>query len=105
MERRYLALMFTDIVGYSKLMGQNESQTIALVEEYRKILIATIDQYDGHIIEFIGDAVFARFDNVVKAVNAGIAIQKALKQANQLREEAAFKLRTRIDIHPGDVII
>ncbi len=103
MERRYLALMFTDIVGYSKLMGQNESQTIALVEEYRKILVATINEFEGHIIEFIGDAVFARFDNVLKAVNAGIAIQNALKEANERREASAFSLRTRIGIHAGEV--
>lgn len=103
MERRHLTLMFTDIVGYSRLMGQNENQTIGLVGEYRRILLTRIEEFEGHVIEFIGDAVFARFDAPLSAVNAGIAIQNDLQAFNENSESYMPALRTRIGIHSGEV--
>jgi len=105
MERRRLALMFTDIVGYSRLMGQDEAQTIELLGEYRRILLAQIEHYRGVLIEFIGDAVFARFDSPDDAVQAGVAIQKDLAEFNLHKDAAIPKLQSRIGIHMGDVTL
>ncbi|MFL0811401.1 MAG: tetratricopeptide repeat protein [Agarilytica sp.] len=108
MQRQKLTLMFTDIVGYSRLMGQNEQQTIQLVEHYRRILLACIERHQGAVIEFIGDAVFASFDQAQAAVDAAIDIQTALFEFNQNAEKEAQilggpKLRTRIGLHSGEV--
>ncbi len=103
MERRQLTLMFTDIVGYSKLMGQNEGQTITLVGEYRRILLARIEEFNGRVVEFIGDAVFARFEQPGNAVDAGIAIQNDLALFNDRAPSGQPLLRTRIGIHTGEV--
>ncbi len=105
MERRQLTLMFTDIVGYSRLMGANESQTIGLLDEYRRILLTRIQEFRGSVIEFIGDAVFARFDAPLDAVNAGIAIQNDLGTFNANAAAGQPALRTRIGIHTGDVTL
>lgn len=103
MERRQLTLMFTDIVGYSKLMGQNESQTIKLVDEYRRILLARIEEFEGRVVEFIGDAVFASFDLPSNAVNAATAIQNDLQLFNDKALSNRPLLRTRIGLHMGEV--
>ncbi|MFL0800183.1 MAG: tetratricopeptide repeat protein [Agarilytica sp.] len=105
MERRHLTLMFTDIVGYSRLMGQNEHQTIGLVDEYRRILLSRIQEFNGSVIEFIGDAVFASFDLPLDAVNAGMAIQNDLQQFNEHAKGDMPPLRTRIGIHTGEVTL
>ncbi len=103
MEHRQLTLMFTDIVGYSRLMGQNERQTIELLGEYRRILLAQIENYGGTVIEFIGDAVFASFVTPTAAVNAGIAIQEDLGTFNRHSAPSLPKLQSRIGIHTGEV--
>ncbi len=105
MERRHLTLMFTDIVGYSQLMGKNEHQTIGLVDEYRRILLSRIQAFNGEVIEFIGDAVFASFDTPLDAVNAGTAIQNDLQSFNEQAAGDTPPLRTRIGIHSGDVTL
>lgn len=105
MERQQLTLMFTDIVGYSRLMGANESQTIGLLDEYRRILLTRIQECHGSVIEFIGDAVFARFDTPLNAVNAGIAIQQDLQAFNANAAPGQPALRTRIGIHTGEVTL
>ena len=105
MERRQLTLMFTDIVGYSRLMGQNEAQAIALLGEYRRILLAQIERQQGTVIEYIGDAVFARFDTPTAAVQAGIDIQKELAAFNLCGGIGLARLQSRIGIHRGEVTL
>ena len=68
-------LMFTDIVGYSRLMGRNESLAIEMLGDYRKILLAHIESQDGLVVEFIGDAIFARFPSANAAIAAAIALR------------------------------
>lgn len=102
--------MFTDIVGYSRLMGQNESLTIQLVEHYRRILVGCIERHGGRVIEFIGDAVFASFAEAQASVDAAIEIQQALDQFNTSKDKdqklvGAPLLRTRIGLHSGEVTL
>ncbi|TVZ41507.1 class 3 adenylate cyclase [Alteromonadaceae bacterium 2753L.S.0a.02] len=103
MEHRHLTLMFTDIVGYSRLMGSNQEQTIAMLEDYRRILVEEIEKQQGTVIEFIGDAVFARFDTPLAGVTAAVAIQKALFSFNHFRDKTLPRLQTRIGLHAGEV--
>ena len=98
-------LMFTDIVGYSRLMGRNESLAIEMLGDYRKILLSHIEQQNGQPVEFIGDAVFARFDSAASATAAAIAIQQHLQAFNEVRDKKLPPLQTRIGLHKGEVML
>ncbi len=104
-EHRELSLMFSDIVGYSRLMGRDETLTIEMLGDYRKILLAHIAEHGGTFIEFAGDAIFSRFDTPLAAVSAAISIQKHLHVFNQGREKELPPLQTRIGIHKGQVLV
>lgn len=97
--------MFTDIVGYSRLMGRDEVAAIELLGEYRRILLARIVEFSGILIEFAGDAIFARFDCSVAAVQAAVAIQKDLRAFNHARDNTLPLLQSRIGIHAGEVAL
>lgn len=105
LKHHQLTLMFTDIVGYSRLMSENEAQTIELLGEYRRILLTHIENHSGTVIEYIGDAVFARFETPQTAVQAGIDIQKNLHKFNRNSAVNMPSLQSRIGIHMGEVAL
>lgn len=98
-------LMFTDIVGYSRLMGRDEAMAIEMLGDYRKILLSHIEQQNGQLVEFIGDAIFARFDSAASATAAAIAIQQHLQAFNEVRDKKLPPLQTRIGLHKGEVML
>jgi tetratricopeptide (TPR) repeat protein len=97
--------MFTDIVGYSRLMGRNEAMAIEMLGDYRKILLSHIEAQGGKLVEFIGDAIFARFDSAASATSAAIAIQQHLQAFNEVRDKKLPPLQTRIGLHKGEVML
>ena len=104
---RLTALMFTDIVGYSRMMGEDEERTVNLLEHYRRILGEVIEGHAGVVIEFIGDAVFARFDSGLEAARAAVEIQRRLRAFNEHHhpdEPPRRQLRSRIGLHLGEVL-
>lgn len=98
-------LMFTDIVGYSRLMGRNESLAVEMLGDYRKILLSHIEAHGGQLVEFVGDAIFARFDTAAAAVSAAIAIQQHLLAFNEARDKRLPRLQTRIGLNKGEVML
>ncbi len=98
-------LMFTDIVGYSRLMGRNESLAVEMLGDYRKILLSHIEAQGGQLVEFVGDAIFARFDTATAAVSAAIAIQQHLLAFNEARDKKLPRLQTRIGLNKGEVML
>ncbi len=104
-EHPELVLMFSDIVGYSRVMGQDETLAIEMLNEYRKILLRYIEEYGGIFIEFAGDAIFSRFNSSQAAVSAAIAIQRHLLLYNQSHENTSPLLQIRIGIHKGEVVL
>lgn len=98
-------LMFTDIVGYSRLMGRNESLAVEMLGDYRKILLSHIEAQGGQLVEFVGDAIFARFDTATTAVAAAIAIQQHLLAFNEARDKKLPRLQTRIGLNKGEVML
>ncbi len=53
--------MFTDIVGYSKMVGKDEKHALQLLDAHNQILTTAIDKFGGSVIKFIGDSVFAEY--------------------------------------------
>lgn len=98
-------LMFTDIVGYSRLMGRDETMAVEMLGDYRRILISHIEAQTGQLVEFVGDAIFARFNTAASAVAAAIAIQQHLLAFNEARDKKLPRLQTRIGLHKGEVML
>ncbi len=94
--RQLAAIMFTDIVGYTALMGADEQKAFELLRKNRELQKPIIAQYEGRWIKELGDGVLASFNTVSDAVNAAIKIQEACSSSKE------FQLR--IGIHQGEVV-
>ncbi len=94
--RQLAAIMFTDIVGYTALIGDDEQRAFEILNKNRKVQKPLIEQYGGRWIKEIGDGVLACFTTVSDAVNAAIKIQEACNLTKD------FLLR--IGIHHGEVV-
>src|SRR5882724_7480748 len=94
--RQLAAIMFTDIVGYTALMGEDEQKAFKFLNTNRQIQQPIIERYGGKWIKELGDGVMASFTTVSDAVNAAIKIQEACTTAKD------FQLR--IGIHLGEVV-
>ena len=97
------SILFTDIVGYSKLTGQNQSLALELLAEHDKIIEPIIKRYDGQIVKRIGDAIVAIFEQAAHAAQASVEIQQSLKNRNN-RNQKSRQILIRIGIHYGDII-
>ncbi len=93
--RRLLAVMFTDVVGYTTLMQQDEESARIARRRHREELEAAVEAHGGDLLQYLGDGSLTVFPNVVDAVQAAIEVQKGL------REDPAVPLR--IGIHQGDI--
>ena len=97
MERRLAAILVADVVGYSRLMGEDETGTLARLSRLRKERIEPlISEHRGRVVKLMGDGILAEFASVVDAVNCAVVWQ------SHLAEEA---LRFRIGVNLGDVIV
>ena len=94
--RQLAAIMFTDIVGYTALMGNNEQKAFELLRKNREIQKPIIEDFGGQWIKELGDGVMASFSAASNAVYAAIKIQEACFNSK------AFELR--IGIHQGEVV-
>jgi len=101
--RNLMCIMFTDIKDYSKKMNEDELLTIKLLQMHNKIMYDTIGDYNGKIIEVVGDAFVVSFNSAVKGVSCGVAIQNRLKKYNDSKSENE-KIELRIGIHIGDLV-
>ncbi|MEE9238152.1 MAG: adenylate/guanylate cyclase domain-containing protein, partial [Thermodesulfobacteriota bacterium] len=96
-KRKLAAIMFTDMVGYTALMQEDEGKARRLIQRHRDLVKPNIDRHDGEIIQYVGDGTFCRFDSAIEAVNAALEIQLVFK----LEDEISL----RIGIHVGDIMV
>jgi class 3 adenylate cyclase/TolB-like protein/Flp pilus assembly protein TadD len=104
-ERRLAAILAADVVGYSRLMGQDETGTLARLKALRRELIdPKITEHRGRIVKTTGDGVLAEFPSAVEAVTCAITVQRALTSPNEtVPKDKRFTFRIGINI--GDIII
>ena len=93
--RQLAAIMFTDIVGYTALMGKDNARALALVRKSRDIQKPLVEEHHGRWLKEMGDGALAQFNTAVDAVNCAIEIQKLAR--------AEFDGKLRIGIHLGDI--
>ena len=93
--KKLAAIMFTDIVGYTALMGSDEDKAFEVLRKSRDIHIKSINQFNGKLIKEMGDGMLAQFDTAIDSVLCAIEIQKQSRQ--QIKE------KIRIGLHLGDI--
>lgn len=103
-ERRLAAIFAADVEGYSRLMNTDEVGTLRTLTSHREIMDRLITEHGGRIANTAGDSVLAEFPSVVAGVEAAIAVQQALKTANDTLPEER-QVRFRIGVHVGDVMV
>jgi adenylate cyclase len=81
--RQLAVIMFTDIVGYTALMGQDELNAFGILNKNRELQRPIIDQFNGRWIKELGDGILASFSTVSDAVNAAIKIQETCNAASE----------------------
>ena len=102
-ERKIAVIFATDVVGYSKHMEADESETIHNLRECEAILTGLFEKHDGRLFNTGGDSFLAEFPSAVSAVECAVDLQNAIKERNTT-EEATVKLEFRIGINSGDVV-
>jgi len=102
--RRLAAIMVADVVGYSRMMEQDEAGTLVALKERRKgVLEPVVKAHGGRIVKVMGDGVLVEFGSAVNAVQGAIELQKQMAAANEGVEEGR-RIILRIGINLGDVI-
>src|SRR5688572_23213683 len=82
-DRKLVAVLCADLVGYSRMIGEDEEGTLAQLSAHMKELFEpTIAHHQGRIVKTVGDAVLAEFVSPITAARAALAIQQALKSSN-----------------------
>ena len=105
-ERRLVAVLAADVVGYSRLMQEDEEATLATLSAHRRIIDGLIAAGRGHICNTAGDSILAEFVSVVDAVNCAVTINGLLtpleRRAASLRLPKREKAPTRPFLHHRD---
>ncbi|BCG96723.1 adenylate/guanylate cyclase domain-containing protein [Mesorhizobium sp. 131-2-1] len=104
LERKLVAILAADVVGYSRLMGLDETGTLSRLKALRgEFIDPSIEGYHGRIVKLMGDGALVAFESVVDAVACAVEIQRATAQQNLGLPEDAW-IVFRIGINLGDVI-
>jgi adenylate cyclase len=105
MERRLVAILAVDVVGYSRLMEQDEAGTFARLRAHRKELFEPeITAHHGRVFKLMGDGLLAEFGSVVEAVECAVALQEGMAQRNT-GAPPDHRIESRIGVNLGDVIV
>ena len=103
--RRLAAIVSADVVGYSLLMGRDDSATLAGLKAHRRELIdPKIAEYGGRIVKTTGDGLLLEFASVVDAVRCAVDIQRGMAERN-VGVPPEQRIEFRIGINVGDIII
>jgi len=95
--RQLAAIMFTDIQGYTALMGKDSAKALELVDKSKDIQKPLVEKHNGQWLKEMGDGALARFNSALDAVSCAVEIQEVAR--------GKFDGKLRIGIHLGDVTI
>ena len=101
--RKLTAIMFTDIVGFSRQMGANEPRMLRTLEVHNQLIQQAVAEHHGHVIKTMGDGFLVDFPSVVNAVQCAQYIQQQFKTYNA-EKEITEQIHIRIGIHLGDIL-
>lgn len=95
-QRRLVSIMFTDIVGYSRIMQEDELKGIKVRNVHKQVFEETTAAYDGQLLQYFGDGTLSIFNSSTDAVECAIEMQRKFRQEP--------KIPLRIGIHTGEII-
>ena len=102
-KRKLTAILSADVIGYSRLMRDDEEATVRDLASHRILIAEIIQQQHGRVVDSPGDNILAEFASVVDAVNGAIRIQDRIKNSNTNIPDDR-RMEFRIGINLGDVI-
>lgn len=103
-QRRLAAILAADVVGYSRVMGEDEEATLATLRAYRNVIDGLIEHHGGRVFGSAGDSVIANLPGPVEAVRYATEIQLDPDKRNADLPEP-HRMRFRIGVHLGDVMV
>jgi adenylate cyclase len=104
-QRRLVAILAADVVGYSRLMEQDETSTLMeLKVRWSEVVEPLVTRHEGRIFKRIGDGMLVEFGSAVSAVECAVELQKAMAAANQ-DNSADRHIVLRIGVNLGDVMV
>jgi class 3 adenylate cyclase len=103
MKRKIAAILAADVVGYSKLVAEDEEETLRRLASYRSVFDDFIARGSGRVFNTAGDAILAEFPSAVEAVRCAIDVQESLRTRN-LAYPPSRQMYFRIGITIGDVV-
>src|SRR5208282_1507904 len=95
-KRELAAIMFSDIAGYTAIMGRDEDEALRALDAHRELLRALMPKFNGRIVGEIGDGTLTSFHSAIDAVNCAREVQASLQDRPEMK--------VRIGIHLGDVV-
>ena len=102
-DRKIAVIFATDVVGYSKHMEANESETVKNLRSCERLLTELFEKHNGRLFNSGGDSFLAEFPSAVSAVECAVEFQNIVKERNS-SDATTVKLQFRIGINSGDVI-
>jgi adenylate cyclase len=102
-KRKLSAIFSADVVGYSRLMGEDELATVETLNSHKQTMGNLIRHYRGRVLDSVGDNLMAEFASVVDAVQCAVEVQQVLSSKNEALPENR-RMHFRIGINLGDVI-
>jgi class 3 adenylate cyclase len=103
MKRKISALLAADIVKYSRLVADDEEQTVHRLAAYRAVFEEAASRHGGRIVNMVGDAVLAEFPSSVDAVRCAIDVQETTGQRNQAYPDDR-RMQVRIGVTLADIM-
>ena len=103
-QRRLSTILAADVAGYSRMMAENEEETLRTLKAFRSVTDGLIARHEGRIFNTAGDSVLAEFGSAVEAVRCAISMQEELRVRNEQRAEVR-RMLFRIGINVGDVLV
>jgi TolB-like protein/class 3 adenylate cyclase len=103
-ERRLAAILSADVVGYSRLMAEDEAATVRTLSDYREEIGLLVRQHRGRVVDTAGDSLLAEFSTALEAVRAAVETQRVIQVRNaDLSPER--RMEFRIGVHLGDLAV
>jgi adenylate cyclase len=103
-ERKLAAILSADVVGYSRLMAEDEAATIRTLTDYREEIAMLVRQHRGRVVDSPGDNILAEFPTALDAVRGAVEIQRVIGVRNS-DLPAERRMEFRIGVHLGDVAV
>jgi class 3 adenylate cyclase len=104
-QRRLAAILSADVVGYSRLIGQDEAGTLRHLKELRRNIVnPIIKDHHGRVVKTTGDGILIEFPSAVEAVRCAVRVQRATGEA-EVKIPPDRRIAFRVGVHQGDVVV